>query len=806
MGGWIVCGWARWLVLALALLAVPVAAQQPVPAIRPAEDARPVAGRLADWIRALDTYATRLADGETPSAELAAMRPVLDAMRGASETARLRIRALAAEKQGLLDALGPAPAAGAPEAEAIAAQRGQLAGELAADLDQLKQIDLVSARSQALIDRVDKLQQQRLAQELGHRGSSLFVAATWTAAGRQLVDLTTVLVAAPAGWATEVAQRHRGRLDGLIPVWIAFGLTAVAAGVGGRMLHRRFGRRRADQPPGRGELYLAATVDATVKTVLPVAILQAGLALLAYQGLVFGLFGALVAGAVHAASLILVYLGLIDFVVSPSRPSWRLYPLVPVGARRVRRRVRLLAALVFLNLWLRFGFGVDYPIDHELDTVIFTLTGLAAAVIMFGLTDPRLWQRDEPGDAAPIGAIGLFTLWVLRILIIMAGVALLFGFQPFARFVLSGVLRSYAALFAYNALRHMGREAIGVLTTSQRPGLVWLRRSLGFAEDMRIARLWFGWLLDCVLFTWIVISLLLFWGVPGAIIFDRARELLFGFSIGDIKLSLFDVIAAITVVALFVLMTNAIKRWLQETVMPQTRLDLGVQNSIVAGAGYVGYVLAAILGFSALGLNLSNIAIIAGALSVGIGFGLQNIVNNFVSGLILLIERPIKVGDWVVVGSTEGIVRNISVRATEVETFRRASLIIPNSEFISKQVMNWTHRSKQGRADVKLGVAYGSDIDQVRDLLLEVYRDHPEIVAYPPPSVLLEDFGDSALMFVVRGFIDDVDRRSIIESELRLAIYKTFNAAGIEIPFPQRVVTMRQETSVGSASAPRAEN
>ncbi len=775
----------------------------PVPAARPAESARPIAGRLAEWTQALDGYAGSLARGSVPPGELAAIRPIIDVMRSAAETAKLRLKALVVEKQGLLEAMGPAPAPGAPEAMAIAAQRDQLGQELAADLEQLKQLDVVSARAQALIDRIDKLQQQQLAQELGHRGPSPFDGTSWGSAGPQLVDLLGSLVAAPAEWVAGIAQAHRDRLGSLFLSWLAFIILAVVAVAVGRMVRHRFGRRRGEAPAGRTQLYVAAIVDMLVKTALPMALLQGFHVLLLSQGMAIGLLGALIAGFAHAASMVLFYLGLVDFAISPSRPAWRLYPLVPANARRVRRRVRSLVVLVFVEMWLRYGFGGDHVIDRELEALVFSLVGLMVAGILFGLTDPTLWRRDDTADEEkPVSSLGLFMLWVLRVLLIVVGLALLSGFQPFARFVLSGAIRSYALLFAYAAVRHIGRDAIGLLTTSRRSGLIWLRRSLGFAEDTRLARLWLGWLLDCVLFTSLLMSLLLFWGVPGAIIGDRLRDLLFGFSIGDIKLSLIDVLAAVCVVVLFVLLTNAIKRWLQDTVMPQTRLDPGVQNSIVAGSGYVGYVLAAMFGFSALGLNLSNLAIIAGALSLGIGFGLQNIVNNFVSGLILLIERPIKVGDWVVVGTTEGTVRSISVRATEVETFRRASLIIPNSEFISKQVMNWTHRSKQGRADVRLGVAYGSDIDQVRDLLLQVYRDHPDIAAYPAPSVLLEDFGDSALMFVVRGFVDNVERRSAIESELRFAIYKTFNAAGIEMPFPQRVVTVRHDGPPPSPQLP----
>ncbi len=785
---------AALLALLVSLVACPIAAQTavPQPVERPA-DAALSAGRLPDWLQTLDGYAAALADSATTPADLLSMRTALDALRAAADGAKLRLKALATEKQGLLAALGPPPADGTPEAMAITAQRGQLSTDLNGVLDQLKQLDLVSARAQALIDRIDKLQQQLLAQELGHRGPSPFDAMTWRLAGPQMLDLGGRLLAAPPEWADRAVAEHHGRPGALASSWATFAALVLALALFARMARRRWGRARVVTPRGKIELYRGAVVDGLAKTVFPIAVLQGALALATSQGLVFGLFGALFAGAADAASFGLLYLGLVDLAVAPSRPAWRLYPLVPVSARRLRRRVRLLVLLLFCALWMSYGFAGEYLIDRELEALLACLFGLALASIMFALTSTRLWHRDHSGEARPVSRVGLILLWILRLLIIVGGLSLLFGYYPFARFLLGGTLRSYALLFAYDACRHVGRHVIATLATSDRPGLVSLRRNLGFADDMRIARLWLGWLLDCTLFAWVAVSLLLFWGVPWPVIFDRLRQLLFGFSIGDIRLSLVDMLAAICVVVLCVVATNAVKRWLQDTVLPQTRLDLGVQNSIVSGGGYVGYVLAAIFGFSALGLNLSNIAIIAGALSVGIGFGLQNIVNNFVSGLILLIERPIKVGDWVVVGSTEGVVRSISVRATEVETFRRASLIIPNSEFISKQVMNWTHRSKQGRADVRLTVAYGSDVERVRDILLAIYGDHPEIVAYPAPSVLFEDFGDTALVFSARGYIDDVDRRSLIESELRFQIYKAFAAAGIQTPSGPSVTVFRQE-------------
>jgi small-conductance mechanosensitive channel len=229
------------------------------------------------------------------------------------------------------------------------------------------------------------------------------------------------------------------------------------------------------------------------------------------------------------------------------------------------------------------------------------------------------------------------------------------------------------------------------------------------------------------------------------------------------------------------LATRFIQRGLEVRLMPQVHVDPGIRHSVVAGIGYAGYVLAALFAISILGLNLANLALIAGALSVGIGFGLQNIVNNFVSGLILLIERPVKVGDWVVVGDKEGYVKRINVRATEIETFPRAAVIIPNSELLSTAVMNWTHRDKLGRAEVTLSVPYGGDAEMVRDILLACVRGLPAIRPWPQPYVVLRELAPTSLNFAVRGFVDDVENRLFIESDLRFAIYRKLSEHGIDI-------------------------
>src|SRR5262249_13921087 len=207
--------------------------------------------------------------------------------------------------------------------------------------------------------------------------------------------------------------------------------------------------------------------------------------------------------------------------------------------------------------------------------------------------------------------------------------------------------------------------------------------------------------------------LMLQWGFSGADISDWFKALLFGMEIGQFKVSLARILIGIVLFIALLFATRLLQRWLRERAVQQTRLDPSIINSIDAVIGYAGTAIAGLLAVSYAGLDITNLAIVAGALSVGIGFGLQSIVNNFVSGLILLIERPIKVGDWIVLGNEQGNVRRISVRATEIETFDRASLIIPNSELITGRVLNWTHRNSLGRVILRIGVGYDSDPDEV---------------------------------------------------------------------------------------------
>ena len=264
------------------------------------------------------------------------------------------------------------------------------------------------------------------------------------------------------------------------------------------------------------------------------------------------------------------------------------------------------------------------------------------------------------------------------------------------------------------------------------------------------------------------------------------------FHLGDVEFTLATIIFLILGSILLLFFSKKVRNILVKRILQRYGIEPGTSKSI----GTIVYYLVLTLGFfiiiQAIGIDLTGLSVIAGALGVGIGFGLQNITNNFISGIIILFERPIKEGDWIEVGETNGTVTKISARSTTVLTNDNVSVIVPNSEFINSRVINWSHNDRDVRFKIPVGVSYNEDPQQIKELLLQVLSEHPGVLKKPEPTVLFSEFGDSSLNFILAGWTTSyIDRPGQLKSEINYAIHEIFKQHNIEIPFPQRDIHIR---------------
>lgn len=288
-----------------------------------------------------------------------------------------------------------------------------------------------------------------------------------------------------------------------------------------------------------------------------------------------------------------------------------------------------------------------------------------------------------------------------------------------------------------------------------------------------------------------MVGLMVIWKVHVSPLEALQGLLSLGFSMGTWRITFGTILMAAIILYGSFLVSWVVQGLLLEQVFPKRRVQRGVQLALSRLVHYGLILIGFLIALGALGVNFRNITIIGGALGVGIGFGLQGIVNNFVSGLILLFERPIKVGDWVQLGDQWGEISNIGLRATVVRTFDRSEVVVPNADLVSNQVTNWTLSDRYMRIRLTVGVAYGSDLPLVMQTLKECAEDNPMVVSNPAPQILFMEFGESSLNFEVRIWINEIDNMMVVRSELNQEIDRRFRESGIEIAFPQRDLHLR---------------
>jgi len=714
-------------------------------------------------------------------------------IRRAEEEARLK------PIQKELESLGPAPAEGeAPDPQQIADLRAEVEARLADRQARVRELALVLARTDNLELALITEGQGPMIDRLWNRSPILWDVRTWQIAAANWLTLINSVVEAPAAWWITKAETTQPTK---LILAICAGLVALFLGVPARRwLQRRVRRDKAGEEPTYGWRIYAAIITAIADMLLPslaLGTIAVAIRLLSHNDTALPVLAiAICQGGV----VYFVLTGFARAVLAPHASAWRVLPVSEEGAEVLNRRVHIVAlyfAVADAIFSVAEHLGLLGSPEFAAVTTLF-LDGALAAILLTLL--PTQYWRTEDEEKTSKAVIGISVL--LGVLLVSVPILDLVGFSDLASYLLVVLIVTVVAAGFTLLLRLAGHEALmQMLRPAGRVRLRlyrWFRLSEAAANVLRIVG---GFLIDLVLFLALAYGLLRFYGLPNELLLHWVDKFVDGIPIGTVLLSPIDILTAILVFVGVLLATGVLRRWLGERLRTGTRLDLGVRNAIVSGVGYSGVVLAVIVAIAIIGLDLSNLALVAGALSVGVGFGLRTVVENFVAGLLLLVERPIKEGDWIVTAEHHGTVKRISVRSTEIETFDRASVIVPNAELIAQPVENWTHKNRIARIILPVGVAYGSDTEKVREVLLNCAADHPDIHKHPEPIVLFQQFGESSLDFELRCFVKDTDYFLTAKSELLFAIDKAFRDQGIEIPFPQRDLHLRDATPMEVTSS-----
>jgi small-conductance mechanosensitive channel len=783
-----------------AACAQPAAEQAPpltVPqAASPSAPARPdIAEPIAVWDAALTRIETELdAASGNPDA--------LDAIRQELDELRRRVRSYAAQQsprltelEARLKRLGEAPKDGAPaEPEPVAGQRAELRKAIGELSGALKAVQEALVRIGALDARIRDIRRELFSRRVLERGSSPLTPSLWRDIAQDAPVGFTRMGYMLSNWWNDLPDQR---------LFIALALAAVAIwGLLSIFSYRRIRHLRAwTEPEPPSDWRRAASAGRVILLRVMPTTAAAGF-------LYFGLTGAgllspnaerLAIAAAAALIIVVSAQSVTKTALAIVRPRWRLLKLSDRTARALYDRLMILAAFYGIDFFITAVNQAAYMPFSVMTGQSFVSSVLFAALIISIL---RIREEAAGAKARAVGPAYIRgPLWLVALAILGAA---LVGYVSLARFI-AGQLIVISTILILAYLFIIWASAFGQsMSDDKAPAGAWLRDNLGFDEHRRDQlALPVTLLLKAAIIIAAIPFILLLWGFDWYDIGAWFGQVLHGFELGGARISLAAIIAALLLFVALYIAAKFFQTWLDAAVLEQAGVDPGLRASIRTGVGYLGVALAAILAISYAGLDFSSLAIVAGALSVGVGFGLQSIANNFVSGLILLAERPIKVGDWIIVGGHEGIVTKISVRSTEIETFDRANVIVPNSMLISDMVKNWTLHNLTGRMPIHIGVHYNSDPEQVRDILLDVAKQHPLVLANPAPFVFFEDFGGNSLKFILYVYLANVSRSHSVRTDLRIAILKAFRAQGIEIPYQQTDVHLRDLDWIKKAIADR---
>lgn len=713
-----------------------------------------------------------------------------------------------------IEALGEEPADGGKEVDIIAQKRKEFNKELSNEKGRIAEVDILLTKIDELDLAIFNLRNRELLGNLLIRGTPLVYPVELYGETKEFVSFFFDIIKSPVDWYDGLNETERTQVKSkIIPVALIIFFVSWLGLYLRLFIMRRFGYRKDIEHPRYGKKVFAAIFVAVAYGVIPALIIASVLAWnLSSAVLVKSNLGMIINIFLYVLLVVVLARAASRVIFAPRHSNWRLVNLSDEKAASVTSAFYYSIALIGLTSFFVFvATKLNYPL--ELISYLTALSSAAKAFSIILITKRLMWDSEpetpETTDLVPDGEAiseetsgeddegegdlsnGIRITLLISLFAIGTFIMALVGYPYLSVFIFNRFIFSVILIGALFGLRRIFYEAVHRLLLLR----FWvktfrLRRKLIAKLDF-----WSSLIIDPLFILVGIFGLLALWGVPTDVLENMIYKLFTGFTIGGVKISLISIILGFVAFFVTIAVIKALRRRLENNVLARMDIDEGIKHSLASGFGSIGYVVAALLAIAIMGGSLTNFALIAGALSFGVGLGLQNVVSNFVSGIILLFERPIKVGDWIVVNGEEGIVKQINIRSTELETWKRASIIIPNSDLLSSVVTNLTHDDKWGRVEVGVGVAYGSDVEKVRDILLEVATANKRVLKKPAPYVIFKDFGASSLDFEVRAYIADVTSGLTIGSEIRFEINRRFSEEGIEIPFPQMVVHRGSEVA-----------
>jgi len=730
---------------------------------------------------ALDDIDAALKRDDLKEADLARLRAENDPLAA-------QLQAVVAQLTPLFDASTKRLAELTPKKKETEAVSDAATAELTAERAKHDALDadLRSARAMLLqaddnSGRISAARRELFARRTFARSSSVLSPFLWSNVAREAPAALANISSAMSSYATALSQRVvREQALGFALLMLALlALTAPARWLANRVI--------ALDPTTNAPSRLKRALYAVWKVVVLAGLPLAGLSIISQALEYFELTDARMQRGLDALfeglRAIAIANALGRGLLSPGHARWRLLAVSDRAALLLLRFI-LFATVIWAIVRLlepAADAGSSLNIAIGAKAVGALLIGLAAAGTLRRIASPLLAGAPPagPDNSAPARTFG----WTLTALVLAATLT---GYIAFATFLINQtffVAAVGAVLYLADALI---QESAGALLKPDSGFGRGLMTMIGLRRETleQVVVLIQGLARLAALVAALAVILRPF-GLPAQDLSATLRSAYFGFTVGGVTISIYTLLAAAVLFFLGLVATRAAQNWLGERFLPRTRLDSGVSNSIRTIVGYVGVIAAVMIAGARLGLDLEKFALVAGALSVGIGFGLQGIVNNFVSGLILLWERGIRVGDWVVVGPDQGFVRRINARATEIELFDRATLIVPNTTLVTGAVKNWMYADRLARIVVAVNVAYESDPEAVRELLIAAAKAQEQVLTIPAPLVLFSEFGDWALKFQLVCFVDDPVMAERIKSELNFDIFRRMREAGLRIPYPK---------------------